>query len=345
MSTLGYTITEFIDNRIDNFFSNRELYKLSPFNLEDLRDCILLEIIKDAYDEAEKKQSIRANRGSDADDLRMRDSRSMKYAQHYRSLQYEHILETTGAEVKELLPDDVSTMDGKLDGHKISGMQYFELNTISDIPLLKAIVNKRICDVKSISNDVFIAYMDEYQKFIDGLIGMLDGDDEDVIFATIALFTLEWKYQVELFYQCAVEAEKHKTKEIPIERIGLLCAELPIPVHAERTIIHTESRFVMHRLEIVPHVYEDKDQEWDEIKEKFFEYFIAKYYIEREIVHKWSLPEYFVTHIDRSKWADFFREHYDLRKIYKPKEWNNFRIRYVRNIYKAMIKEMPKPKL
>lgn len=176
MSTLGYTITEFIDNRIDNFFSNRELYKLSPFNLEDLRDCILLEIIKDAYDEAEKKQSIRANRGSDADDLRMRDSRSMKYAQHYRSLQYEHILETTGAEVKELLPDDVSTMDGKLDGHKISGMQYFELNTISDIPLLKAIVNKRICDVKSISNDVFIAYMDEYQKFIDGLIGMLDGD-------------------------------------------------------------------------------------------------------------------------------------------------------------------------
>lgn len=78
--------------------------------------------------------------------------------------------------------------------------------------------------------------MDEYQKFIDGLIGMLDGDDEDVIFATIALFTLEWKYQVELFYQCAVEAEKHKTKEIPIERIGLLCAELPIPVHAERTI-------------------------------------------------------------------------------------------------------------
>ena len=107
MSTLGYTITEFIDNRIDNFFSNRELYKLSPFNLEDLRDCILLEIIKDAYDEAEKKQSIRANRGSDADDLRMRHSRSMKYAQHYRSLQYEHILETTGAEVKELLPDDV----------------------------------------------------------------------------------------------------------------------------------------------------------------------------------------------------------------------------------------------
>lgn len=338
-------MTEFIDNRIDNFFSERELYVLSPFNLEDLRDCILLEIIKDAYDEAEKKQSIRANRGSDADDLRMRDSRSMKYAQHYRSLQYEHIRETTGVLVKELLPDDVSSIGGKIDGHKISQMQYFELNTMSDIPLLKAIVNKRICDVKSISNDSFIDYMDEYHKFIGGLIDMLGGDDEDVIFATIALFTLEWKYQIELFYQCAVEAEKQKIKEVPKERIALLCAELPVPVPLERTIIHTESRFVLHRLELVPHIYEDSDEVWEEKKEKFFKYFIAKYYIEREIVHKWSLPEYFVTHIDRSKWAEFFRDHYDIRKIYNPKEWNNFRIRYVRKLYKTMIKEMPVPKL
>lgn len=65
-----------------------------------------MDIIKDAYDEAEKKQSIRANRGSDADELRMRDSRSMKYAQHYRTLQYEHVMEKTGTSIPELLPDD-----------------------------------------------------------------------------------------------------------------------------------------------------------------------------------------------------------------------------------------------
>ena len=82
---VGYTMTEFIDNRLDHFFSDRSLYNLSPFNIEDLRDCILLEIIKDAYYEAGKKQSLRANRGSDADDLRMRDSRWMAYAQHYRN--------------------------------------------------------------------------------------------------------------------------------------------------------------------------------------------------------------------------------------------------------------------
>lgn len=110
---VGYTMTEFIDNRLDHFFSDRSLYNLSPFNIEDLRDCILLEIIKDAYYEAGKKQSLRANRGSDADDLRMRDSRWMAYAQHYRTLQYEHVKETTDIEIPELLPDDVESMPGK----------------------------------------------------------------------------------------------------------------------------------------------------------------------------------------------------------------------------------------
>ena len=144
VSTLGYTMTEFIDNRLDNFFSDRDLYAISPFNLEDLRDCILMQIIKDAYYESEVKKSLRANRGNDDDDLRMRDSRKMKYAQHYRNIQYDHIMNITDISISDLLPDDVLSMDGKLEGHKITEMQYFELNTMADLPLLKAIVNKRI---------------------------------------------------------------------------------------------------------------------------------------------------------------------------------------------------------
>lgn len=346
VSTLGYTMTEFIDNRLDNFFSDRNLYAISPFNLEDLRDCILMQIIKDAYYESEVKKSLRANRGNDDDDLRMRDSRSMKYAQHYRNIQHDHIMDITDISVSDLLPDDVLSMDGKLEGHKITEMQYFELNTMADLPLLKAIVNKRICNVKSISNDTFLEYMKEYDELVNNLIRRLDGDDEDVIFATIALFTLEWKYQIELFYNCAVEAEKLNVKEVPKDRITVLCAELSMPIPPDFTqFVHTESRFVLHRLELVRNIYEDTDELWEEIKDKLWHYFIAKYYIEREIIHKWSMPEYFVTHISRDKWANFFREHYDLRKIYKPKEWNNKRIRYVRKLYDTMVKNMPTPKI
>lgn len=342
---MGYTMLEFIDSRLDNFFTERDLYEVSPFNIEDLRDCILTEIIKDAYYESEKKQSLRANRGTDDDSIRMRDSRTMAYAQHYRNLQYNHVVQRTDVKIPELLPDDVQSMDGKIDGHKITRMQYFELSTMAEQPLLKSIISKRICDVKKISNDMFVEYMQEYDKLVNELITKLDGDDEDVIFATLALFTLEWKYNVELFYSCAVEAEKHNTKDVPLERLAILCAELAVPIPPEcTTIINTESRFILHRLELVPLLYDDPDGLWEEIRDKLWNYFVAKYYIEKEIVHKWSMPEYFATHISRDKWAAFFREHYDLRKIYVKKEWTNKRIRYVRKVIEIMVKNMDVPR-
>ena len=343
---MGYSITEFIDNRLDNYFSDRSLYSISPFNVENLRDCIIMAIIKDAYAESERKKSLRANRGTDADDVRMRDSRILAYAQHYRNIQYNHVLENTNIEIPELLPTDVETIEGKISGHKITEMQYFELNTLADYPLLKAIISKRICDVKKISNRVFIEYMKNYDALVRELIGMLDGDDNDVIFATIALFTLEWKYHVELFYSCAVESEKCDTKDIPKDRLAVLCAELSMPVPPDFTeILHTESRYILHRLELVGSVYNATESEWEEIQDKLWHYFIAQYYIEREIVHKWSLPEYFYTHIPRSKWADFFREHYNLRKIYVTKEWTNKRIRYIRKLYETFVVEMETPKI
>lgn len=154
---MGLTMLEMIDNRLAHFFPQPELYDVSPFSIENLRDCIIMFILKDAYYLTEPKQSLRENRGTDADDVRMRDSRSIAYAQHYRDLQYNHVKNDLGIEIPELLSADVETMRGKLQGHNITPMQYFELNTLTDHPLLKAIINKRICDVKKISNSTLIA--------------------------------------------------------------------------------------------------------------------------------------------------------------------------------------------
>ena len=302
---MDFTLTEFIDNRLDEYFPDRSLYNVSPFSVEDLRDCILMEIIKDAYFEAGEKKSLRANRGSDDDDLRMRDSRWMSYAQHYRSLQYERVKESLNVEIKELLPPNVE----------------------------------------------FIKGMEEYDKLVADLIGLLDGDDEDVIFATIALFTLEWKYNIELYYNCAVKADKHKIKDVPVHKLAVLCAVLSMPVpfdfdqYLRPTMLHTESRFVLHRLDLVPYLYSKSDKAWEEVNDKLWHYFIAKYHITQEIIHKWSMAEFFATHIPREKWAEFFREHYDLRKMYKRKIWTNKRIRYVRKLIDVMVRNEPAPKL
>lgn len=343
---MGLTMLEMIDNRLANFFSQPELYDISPFSIENLRDCIIMFILKDAYYLTEPKQSLRETRGTDADDVRMRDSRNIAYAQHYRNLQYKHINDDLGIEVPELLPADVETMRGKLQGHNITPMQYFELNTLADRPLLKAIVSKRICDVKKVSNTTFLDYMQDYDNLVNVLLKKLDGSDEDVIFATVALFTLEWKYDVELFYACTVDAEKTKTKEVPLQRLSALCAELsmPLPPYCTQTL-HTESRFILHRTKLVPAIYSSSESDWHEVQDKLWHYLSAKYYITTEIVRKWDMPEFFARYTTRAQWAQFFREHYDLRKLYTPKEWNNNRIRYMCKIYSMMIKDLETPKI
>ena len=142
---MGFTMLEMIDNRLAAFFSQLEFYDASPFSIEDLRDCIIMSILKDAYYLTEPKLSLRENRGKDADDIRMRDSRNIAYAQHYRNLQHKRIKEHSNIEIPELLSADVETMRGKLEGHKLTPMQYFELNTLADYPLLKAITSDSFC--------------------------------------------------------------------------------------------------------------------------------------------------------------------------------------------------------
>lgn len=58
---MGLTMIEMIDNRLSNIFAQPELYNLSPFGINDLRDCIIMSILKDAYFLTEPKQSLRAS--------------------------------------------------------------------------------------------------------------------------------------------------------------------------------------------------------------------------------------------------------------------------------------------
>ena len=344
---MPYSMNDMIGNRLSHIFPNPGRLNSTPFSVSDLRDCIITSIIKAAYEESEPKQSLRANRGHDKDDVRMRDSRSLAYAQHYRTLQYEEVKARMGEEIPELLPDDVSSIDGKLSGHKISAMQYYELNTMADHPVFKAIVSKRICNVKKISNQQFCQYMQDYEEIVKKELPKLSSDnDDDVIFAAIALFTLEWKYNIELFYACAVEAEAKGTTDIPVHRIGILCAEVAVPLipHFLQTL-HTESRFVLHRLKLVPLIFGATEAEWSEIEWKMWNYLGARNNIEKEIVRKWSMAEFFSRFTTRKQWADFFREQYRLGGMYTPKEWNKKRIQYVRKLYRTMIKDMPTPKL
>ena len=318
-----------------------------PFTIAAFRNHLVFEFIKAAFAASEPKSSLRAYRrgsNSDSDDVRMRDSRQIEYAQYYRTAQNSHITELTGRHVSELQPPEMGDISDKLSGYSLTRMQYFELETMSRLSLLKAIISKRISNVKKVSNSQFRAYMEEYEKEVSKLLKQLD-HRETLVFATIALFTLEWKYSIELFYTCAVQAEKWKCKEIPTHRVATLCAELAVPLAPDFSRnVYAESRYIKDRQSLVPAIYDGSD--WFHYEGTIGSYLTMSYISRRVFLHNGKpLSEFFMQTTTAEEWAEFISTHYDLRDVIQKKEWTNSRIRYVRMLYEEMYKNIPTPKL
>lgn len=342
---MGKSIYEVISDKIADYFPEPEEYYNCPFSIEELRDCIIMFILKDAYDKTEETYSLRENRKNDDDAERMREVRNYAYVRNHMQWRYDRIKKDMNIEVEELCTVDLTTIDKKLEGHQLTKMRYFELKTIEGIAIFKAIVDKRICNVKKISNAYFREYMEEYEKLVESLLKKLDGSDEDVIFGAIALFTLEWSFNIELFYSCTIEAENVGTKEVPKQRLIDLCGIVQVLFEEDEVCVHAESRFILHRGKLVSVMYSYGEQEWQEkVKSKIVNYLGVKYRIEHSTYLKWDMKEAFLNFTTRKQWADFFREHYDLRNIYTKKEWTNERIRYMRKIYDCYMELDPKKK-
>ena len=316
-----------------------------PGDLMELRHCIMMELIRDEYYESEPRASLRSyveDGLKDSDDIRMRNQRVLKYAQHYRNLQYENMVQTMGGGHPGLLPDDMTGIENKLAGHKLTPMQFFELSTVADHPVLKTIISKRICSVKKVSNAEFIELMDDYDRLTQSLVDRLE---DERVFATIALYILEWKYNVELFYACAVEAEKHKCKEVRQQDVALLCADCHMPrAYDMRQTLYSESRFIKKRMDLVPMLYDGTDLEALNLK------FMCYHNLRYEVKYTLTIDDVpFVTILHNqttpSDWAEYLRQHYDIRTIYTKKEWTPARIRYVRKLYDTMLQNQPTPKL
>ena len=330
-----------VEDQLSALFKVPEAYDLSPFSVRELRNSLIFEMIKTAYDRLEPKGSLRSHRGTDEDYARMQDSRNKAYVQHYRDLQYEELLQK-GWKEPDLLSQDVTSMEGKLDGHKVTEIQYYEMDALSVHPLLKAIVSKRICDVKKISNTTFCEYMQDYDRWVESLAAKLDGDDDDVVFATVELFTLEWKYCVDLFYRCAVEAEKYNFPEPDKLKMVAVCADVTMPQPLNPICTYsTHSRFIPYRNSLVPYMY--NGYQWEEINEKLYEYLIAKEFIIVTEYYGETIVDEFCNQTTKSEWAAFIRENFNLKDAFTKKEWNNKRIRYVRGLYEMMTKNQPTP--
>lgn len=225
---IGSAITQFLfemypSKYIHSVFSGK-------LDVDDFVDQVILEYIKNAFDNTQEKHSLRfflKKNGYDDNndiDIRMRYSRLMALVNEAKKKEIEH-LKSYGVDIG----DDETSLEmnniaDKLDGYKLSEMNFFEITNVGELDLIKAIIHHRISSTKKIPNSRFIDIANQYDKFVLSWKEQCKDSDKKMVFNSLAYYTIEWKYQFNFLYHCLKEMEvagiKQESKVIP--KIGML---------------------------------------------------------------------------------------------------------------------------
>ena len=193
-------------------------------------DEIVVEFIKYAFDNSQEKHPLRyyVPYGVDENtDERMIYTRLLKYCQKYRDQEYDEF-KRKGVDIEELKAKSMQTMDEKKEGYSITPMQYFEMTNIHDMTALKAFVENRLSDVKKVSNTSFKEMLEDYDRNVEEWKEKRLESDYNMVFYSLAFFTIDWKYGFEFAYMLAKKMEQLKVKEIDKNFFSILCARMTI---------------------------------------------------------------------------------------------------------------------
>ena len=201
----------------------------------DVVEMVMLDLIKRTYDKTEEKHALRyfyEKYGITEMDQIMRYSRIQSYVMKYRQREYNIRSKENGHEIFEemndLLPPDMSDMKVKLEGYKLTEMNFFELTTILEHEFTKAFTELRLIDSKKISNAKFKNIIAQYDSVVCMLNSRWVKTDEDTVFTSLAAFTLEWKYPVNFLFAVARRMEELGISEFPDQksRLASFCADI-----------------------------------------------------------------------------------------------------------------------
>ena len=347
-----FDVDKTLRHAIANWYRNVMFLQTDFMSIDEFIDHIIFELIKKSYEITDKPKSIRAHlmeRNMDTEDQRVMYNRIMRHAQYYRDLQYANHLEW-GLDVEGFKSPDMKVMENRLGGYQLTNIQFFELTQMHELDILKACSTKRICDTKKISNTRF---KEMYTAF-DGLVEKLRGgavSDEEVIFNTVAYFILEWTMGYEMIYNLSEAAEEYDFPDIDEGKLIWLCGDLElssvIPTGLEMESIgdmKSQSRFCLYRHRLFPELLKETDN-WSNVLLHMVEYLRLKTVINTGTVDGKSMVEWFVSQTSEAERADFIRGRYWLFDIHKEKTWSNKRIKYARQLFDKIYKDITPPQI
>lgn len=341
-------IHQLIKSRIPKQFI--ELYMDSCY-INDVSTQLIFEVIKldfDAQMDA-AATSLRQHRKGISEALqdseKQSDYRMIEYVQYYRDEQAKRMQETHGYAPEELQDGSYDSIAEKLSGHKVTPMQYEEMQNMKNIRILKKIIGKQICSAKKISKALFIELYDEYDAHINRLFSSMK-DDASIIKNTLSFFTLEWKYALEWAYKVADSIETGTFSKDRMEFAKMLC----VPINGSSpdmifgTTISGENRLYLVRDRYFQ-VFGNPNITESELDMKHLQYyytFAAVAFF--KINYKKELTD-IMLQIPSSDIAVFLQTRYWLWDKRCQKEWTQKKIKLARDFFSMIFYNTPPPKM
>lgn len=320
-------------------------------NIDDVVEMIIFDVIKAIYDKTAEKHSMRYfydKYGISQEADIMRYSRIQSYIMKYRKKEYEDRsdLQGTYPEMERLIPPDMSDMEKKLEGYQLTEMNFFEITTVLENEFSKAISENRLIDSKKVTNEKFKDIIAQYDAVISELADSWDKTVDDIIFRTIAAFTLEWKYPVHFLYCIAKRMEELGISGFVDEQLRLVsfCADVSGTSRLGGGF-NTHSRMVTVRDRYIDLILKEPSGSNNYHREhwRFGEgLFIISQIIRNHYmtINDMSIEDWFIENTNKEDWASFFRDYDVFRYINSDKkEWTNKRIRYFRRIYGEILQK------
>lgn len=225
-------------------------------------------------------------------------------------------------------------IEQRTDGYHITAMNFFENQHIRDLAIIKAFANHRLMSTKKVSNEEFDEMFSEYDKLVEQLIRCSTQSDADLVFCSLALFTLEWHFPFETFYYIARLMEDNNITDVNQDDLILICGD----VHIESIFggsVKTHSRMVKERFAVIDYLFrKDINPANQELLRSMIKEYIvlgAKFKEMPTDDNKAPYKEWFRQESTIADWASFLR-YYNIFDIWEKKEWTNKRRKNMRKL-------------
>lgn len=317
----------------------------------DVVEMVMVDLIKRTYDKTEEKHSMRyfhEKYGITEQDQIMRYSRIQTYVQKYRQREYDwRTQETEGGlfdDIKDLIPPDMSDIKGKLDGYKITEMNFFELHTILENEFTKAFTELRVIDSKKVSNAKFKDIIAQYDAEICQLHSRWVKSDAEMVFTSLAAFTLEWKYPISFLYEVAKKMEELGISEFPDQRsrLATFCADIQYISAELKTRISTHSRMLTIRDRYINLMLTEPEGSmlFEAEQTAFLEGLtMVSLLVKNMTIDNIPIQDWFIHNTTQEDWASLFMD-YDIFAYINgwEKQWSNKSIRYFRECLSMLLR-------